>query len=211
VRPSIRHALAVLLSLAPQVAFTQSAVPEDPEPAPPAAVQPEQVASDPLVRAYLADLLRLAGGGYRLTERAAFLVAAGEGGYRCLLWPYHTAVQREVFRGRIPPRTIAVLHTHPNSMPRPSTEDRHESRRLGLPFIVASARHIYAVGRAGEVAAVVENRRWSDGTDRARTGRCEPLKAGHAEFPTGGRRLDSPEELKANDKTGSGAMRPGGT
>ena len=111
-----------------------------------------------------------------MMERAAFLVAADLGGYRCRLWPYHRAVQREVFRGRIPPRTIAVLHTHPNSIPRPSTEDRLESRRLGLSFIVVSARHIYAVTRTGEVAAVVENEWWSDGMERTQTGRCEPFE-----------------------------------
>jgi hypothetical protein len=173
-RPTIRPALVVVLLLAPHLAA--QAIREDPQEVPPAVVQPEQLASDPSVRAYLADLLRLAGNGYRLTERAAFLVAADDGGYRCLLWPYHTAIQGEVFRGKIPSRTIAVLHTHPNSMPRPSTGDRFESRRVGLPFIVVSARHIYAIGLTGEVAAVAENRWWAEGIDRKQNGRCEPLR-----------------------------------
>lgn len=177
-----RPAMAVLLSLAPHVAFTQAARREHPPEPSSVAVQPEQFASDPSVRAYLAELLRPAGGGYRLTERAAFLVAADQGGYGCLLWPYHTAVQREVFRGRIPPRTIAVVHTHPNAIPRPSAGDRRESQRLGLPFIVVSARHIYAVKPTGEVAAIVENEWWSDGIERRQTERCHGTELPAASF-----------------------------
>jgi len=174
VRSSIRPVLVVMLLLATDLAFIQAAPGGDPQEARVAA-SPMPFTSDPSVLAYLADLLKLAGGGYRLVERAAFLVAADEGGYRCLLWPHRTPVQGEVFRGTIPPRTIAVMHTHPNAMPRPSTEDQIESRRLSIPFLVASARHVYAISRTGEVASVVQNTWWTDGIGKGHAVRCEPM------------------------------------
>lgn len=140
---------------------------------PPAA----QLGSSPTVRAYLTELLQLAGWGYRDGERAAFLVTDG-GGLRCLVWPYHTALRGERYRGRIPPGTVAVLHTHPNAIPRPSIEDREEARRVRLPFLVASSRHIYAVTTTGEIAAVVVNEWWPDRVGRGREPRCEPLPPG---------------------------------
>lgn len=175
-RLSIPPALLVWLAFTPHVVFPQTMPPEVAQESSPPASEPEQVASDASVRAYLAELLRLAGGGYHLRERAAFLVA-DRGGYRCVLWPYHTAVQGEVFRGRIPSRAVAVVHTHPNSIPRPSPEDWLEARRLGLPFIVVSARNIYAVTRTGQVAAVVENEWWADRVERRPAEGCEALEA----------------------------------
>jgi hypothetical protein len=121
----------------------------------------ESMLSDSATRAYLAHLLRLGGGGFRNTERAAFLVIDDDGNYRCLLWPYHNGFLREEFHGTIPPGTVAVMHTHPNRYPHPSLHDQGEAVRIGLPFLVVSRQHIYAVTLEGRVLAIVEREWWS--------------------------------------------------
>jgi hypothetical protein len=117
-----------------------------------------QLADDPAVQSLLRDLLRLGGNGRRMTERAAFLVIDSEGRYQCLLWPYHNGFAKEHFRGNVPPFTVAVAHTHPNSSPRPSDQDRREAVRLGLPFLVVSQNDIYTVtpGEGGDAISRVQ-------------------------------------------------------
>jgi hypothetical protein len=125
------------------------------------------------VRAYLADLLRLSGGGYRHTERAAFLVIDEGGEFRCLLWPYHNGFARERFSGRIPAGTVAIAHTHPNSARHPSVRDRTEAMRLLIPFLIVSRDDIYGISSHGEVVTVVEKKRWSEPIEKR--ARCETL------------------------------------
>jgi hypothetical protein len=139
--------------------------------------------NDSATRAYLAHLLRLGGGGYRQTERAAFLVIDGDGNYQCLLWPYHNGLARETFRGAIPDGTVAVMHTHPNRHPRPSFHDQREAVRIGLPFLVVSRQHIYAVTLDGDVVPVVEQEWWfrDAGIDRELLCRNIPKDGGSAE------------------------------
>jgi hypothetical protein len=127
----------------------------------------------PDVRAYLADLLRLSGGGYRHTERAAFLVIDEGGGFRCLLWPYHNGFARERFSGRIPAGTVAIAHTHPNSARHPSVHDRTEAMRLLIPFLIVSRDDIYGISSHGEVVSVIEKKRWSEPIEKR--ARCETL------------------------------------
>jgi hypothetical protein len=127
----------------------------------------------PDVRSYLADLLRLSGGGYRHTERAAFLVIDERGGFRCLLWPYHNGFAREQFSGSIPAGTVAIAHTHPNSARHPSVHDRAEALRLLIPFLIVSRDDIYGISSHGEVVTVVEKERWSERIEKP--GRCEAI------------------------------------
>ena len=86
---------------------------------------------------WYADLLAEAGYGRFATERAAFLIAESDGGLTLAPWEvrgYH----RASYRGIVPERAIAIVHTHPAHLPQPSTHDRAEARRLGLPVVVVT-------------------------------------------------------------------------
>ena len=79
----------------------------------------------------------LAEGGYgRLErERAAFLIREHDGTLTLEPWP-HGDFRHARFRGAIPERTIAILHTHPAGLPQPSARDRAEAKRLGVAVVV---------------------------------------------------------------------------
>src|SRR5688500_1901307 len=79
----------------------------------------------------------LADGGHgRLDrERAAFLIREDDGTLTLAPWP-HGGFRHSSFRGEVPARTIAILHTHPAKLPQPSAQDRAEAKRLGIPIVV---------------------------------------------------------------------------
>ena len=83
------------------------------------------------------ELLAEAGYGRFATERAAFLIAESDGGLTLAPWDvrgYH----RASYRGGVPERAIAIVHTHPAHLPQPSAQDRAEAKRLGLPVVVVT-------------------------------------------------------------------------
>jgi len=130
--------------------------------------------ADETLMGYFADLVRLGGGGYRSTERSAFLVRDTTGAIQCLLWPKFGGFQSETYHGPIPPGTVAIAHTHPKRLPYPSFGDRREATRLGIPFIVLSPGNINVATTSGDVIQVVTNRRWMRSLSEAAQG-CEPL------------------------------------
>ena len=71
-------------------------------------------------------------------ETAAFIVRGPDGGLSRIFWPGGHLFRRARWRGVIPPNAVAVMHTHPNRMPRPSDHDIAESKRIGLPFYVVT-------------------------------------------------------------------------
>ncbi|HYI07765.1 MAG TPA: Mov34/MPN/PAD-1 family protein [Thermoanaerobaculia bacterium] len=99
----------------------------------------------------------LAEGGYgRLPhERAAFLIRESDGTLTLQPWP-DTGFRHATFRGVVPPRTIAVLHTHPRGESQPSVRDRGEARRLGVPVVVITPEGVVAALPGGAVMAVGE-------------------------------------------------------
>src|SRR5205823_4629755 len=81
------------------------------------------------------DLLRKAAYGHLGEERAGFLVLDGD---RFLLvpWPPSHKFHADEWKGKIPYGTVAVVHTHPPGQPLPSTHDRTEAERVGIPILV---------------------------------------------------------------------------
>lgn len=107
-------------------------------------------------------------------EAAAFLIADPERGMECRIWPHSAAKRRESFRGVIPPGTVAIVHTHPNGIPRPSRADVAEAKRIGLPIYVLSRIDIWAVNSAdGAEVPLVERKNWIAKARRQSTARCE--------------------------------------
>jgi hypothetical protein len=87
----------------------------------------------------------LAEGGYgRLDyERAAFLIRERDGSLTLEPWPGR-GFRHATFRGAVPARTIAILHTHPAGQPQPSARDRAEAKRLGIPVVVITPGSVIA-------------------------------------------------------------------
>ena len=95
----------------------------------------------------------LAEGGYGRfdRERAAFLIRERDGSLTLEPWSdggHHHAS----FRGAIPARTIAILHTHPAKYPEPSAHDHAVAKRLGIP--------VMAITRRGVVGAMADGSVW---------------------------------------------------
>jgi proteasome lid subunit RPN8/RPN11 len=68
-------------------------------------------------------------------EQAAFLVRRLDGGLGVVVWEEGNYGEAS-YKGRIPPRCVAVIHTHPWAYPQPSKHDRAEARRIGIPIVV---------------------------------------------------------------------------
>lgn len=134
----------------------------------------DEFLDDPVVRAYLADVLREAGSGRRATERGAFLLLDERGEYRCLLWPSSFTLRRESFTGPIPDNTVAIVHNHPEDSPFGSFQDQQQARRIGVPIFVLTRFNIYLVEPSeGKNVPVLRNRFW---LKRDAAGpRCEQL------------------------------------
>ena len=87
----------------------------------------------------------LAEGGYgRLQrERAAFLIREADGGLTLEMWP-ESGFRHATYRGSVPSRAIAVLHTHPKEEPRPSSRDRALAVKLRMPVVVITPDAVVA-------------------------------------------------------------------
>lgn len=89
------------------------------------------------------DLLASAGYGRMPYERAAFLIVERDGSLTLAPWSCG-GVRHARYRGAIPSRTLAIVHTHPRGEPQPSSGDRAEARRLGIAVIVVSSESVIA-------------------------------------------------------------------
>lgn len=105
---------------------------------------PALLLEDPRVLVLFEDLLRRALLGSQDLERAAFLTIEN-GRYACLLWPSSREFRRESFRGLIPAGTVAIVHTHPNRMPKASRQDQETAKQTGLPLFTLTRGNITVV------------------------------------------------------------------
>ncbi|HVE70185.1 MAG TPA: Mov34/MPN/PAD-1 family protein, partial [Thermoanaerobaculia bacterium] len=108
--------------------------------------------SSPQAFVWYDQLLAEGGYGRFQHERAAFLIEERDGTLTLEPWPA-SGHRHATFQGAIPPRTIAIVHTHPADAPEPSARDRAEARRLGLPVIVITPRSVMATHPTGPPAS----------------------------------------------------------
>jgi hypothetical protein len=99
------------------------------------------------------QLLAESGYGTLQREHAAFLIRESDGGLTLEPWP-DRGFRHASFRGTVPQRVIAVLHTHPRYEPRPSAHDRAEARRLGMPVITITPEAVIAAMPDGTEAVI---------------------------------------------------------
>ena len=104
--------------------------------------------SRPQAAFWYASLLEESGYGRLPYERAAFLIRESDGTLTIAPWP-GGGYRHASFRGHVPVRTIAILHTHPRGDERPSSKDRDEARRLGLPVVTITPEAVIAAMPGG--------------------------------------------------------------
>ena len=120
-----------------------------------------ELCSDEAVRHY-AMLNAVAGLTRRDLERAAFLVHDDKGRLRAIAWLAGETTEAS-YKGRIPARSIAIVHTHPIAAPQPSRRDIAEAQRIQLPIVVITPDRITVATRDGNTTQL-----FGEGWTRAR-------------------------------------------
>ena len=87
-------------------------------------------------------LLRLASYGQSPFEHAAFIVREADEAQHFVAWPYHHQLFEATYAGAVPARTVAIIHTHPNSLPLPSVGDAQLALRTRLSVYVVTRQMI---------------------------------------------------------------------
>jgi hypothetical protein len=64
------------------------------------------------------------------------------GAYGFLTWPSDGAFDSARWEGRFPGGVVAIIHTHPNWMPSPSSIDARTARAIGVPVYVITRTEI---------------------------------------------------------------------
>jgi hypothetical protein len=105
---------------------------------------PAILLADRRVLVLFEDLFRRAMMGSLDIERAAFLTFEN-GRFACLLWPASGDFRRESFEGAIPVGTVAIVHTHPNRIPKASPQDKATAKQTGLPLFTLTFANITMV------------------------------------------------------------------
>ena len=131
------------------------------------------VLSQPQAHAWYDTLLAESGYGRLSQERAAFLIREDDGTLTLEPWA-RGGFRHASWRGTIPQRTIAILHTHPAGEAQPSARDRQEAQRLGVPVVVITSDSVIAAMPDGAISAVRTRGRASE-TPRAPSARRTSL------------------------------------
>lgn len=87
---------------------------------------------------HIADLLERSGYSLLPAERAAFLVGGADARMEWVYWPASYVYREAGYRGRIPSKCLAIIHTHPFALPEISPGDAVEARRLGIPVVAVT-------------------------------------------------------------------------
>ena len=116
------------------------------------------------------SLLRLAAYGQSTYEHAAFIVRDDSGEARLVPWPFDRQAFEATFHGAVPPNAIAIVHTHPNSVPLPSAGDAALARRLGLPVYVVTRTLVSRTN--GNSTATIWSGDWNPERDAGGRSRC---------------------------------------
>ena len=98
--------------------------------APSDAFDVRRAVNDPCVMNTFGQLLKRGGGILGRVEAAAFLVQESDGSLTMVFWPENGVSRKAKFHGAIPQGTVAIVHTHPPEMERPSRGDLAEAKRL---------------------------------------------------------------------------------
>jgi hypothetical protein len=118
-----------------------------------AAGRPPDIAVNDEVRGVFESLLEEGYSGMSDFEQGAFVIRMPTGHLAFFRWPSSGKGNRLQWAGALPPNAIAIVHTHPVSLPQPSYTDTLTSRKYGLPVYVITLHRITRVAD-GAVATV---------------------------------------------------------
>ena len=111
------------------------------------------------VNGFFSELVAAGGFGRFPYERAGFLILMPDGSYRGEVWPFNATMRKASFTGTRPAGTVAIAHTHPLGLPRPSTQDVLLAGQLGIPIVILTPRSITVAHPDGTIQRIV-NRDW---------------------------------------------------
>jgi hypothetical protein len=123
-------------------------------------VSADELLSDGHVLQIFKDILRRGSFGLRDEEAAAFVIRKKDGSYACLLWPATAEFRKARYRQPIPRGAVAIVHTHPFSIPWPSPQDRQTARALRIPIYALTLANVYKADIDGQSIALVYRERW---------------------------------------------------
>ncbi|HEV8657926.1 MAG TPA: Mov34/MPN/PAD-1 family protein [Thermoanaerobaculia bacterium] len=90
--------------------------------------------------------------GFSHEEQAAFVVRTASGAIGFLHWPSDGVFDSARWEGRFPGGVVAIIHTHPNWMPSPSSIDAWTARSTGVSvYVITRAEISKTTGGAAEV------------------------------------------------------------
>lgn len=112
-----------------------------------------ELAHEPSVRDALWKLLEDAHYGFTETEQAMFIVRGADGRLSFVRWDSLAVPRHAQWNGPVPAGVVAIVHTHPNAMPRPSTMDIRTAERSRLPVYVVTHSRVMKTA-SGETTVV---------------------------------------------------------
>ena len=119
----------------------------------------DDLVQDGEVQRIFESLLRKARWGMSHAEAAAFIVRDDNGGFRAVEWPAQGELNQARWVGAFPRGAVAIAHTHPNWLAKPSRIDINTARRVGLPVYVVTRTKISET--RGDAPVVVIDGDWS--------------------------------------------------
>ena len=99
------------------------------------------VAHDSEVREFFWELMSMTRYGFAETEEAAFIVVS-DGRLSFVRWSSAELPHQARWQGPFPKGTIAIVHTHPNWIPSPSSIDVRTAQRSRVPVYVITRNRI---------------------------------------------------------------------
>ena len=101
-----------------------------------------EIAHDPFVRGALWEMLADARYGFSENEEAMFIIRNADGSFSFQRWDSTGVPHQAQWTAPIPEGVIAIAHTHPNAMPRPSRMDSQTAMRSKIPVYVVTRTRI---------------------------------------------------------------------
>ncbi|PYQ27770.1 MAG: hypothetical protein DMF57_18125 [Acidobacteria bacterium] len=117
------------------------------------------LAEDPVVHDCFANIL-LRGLARQEAESAAWVVLKVDH-YECIVWN-STGYRAEVtFHGEMPFGVVAVVHSHPPSLPKASQKDLETARQLNVPIFAVTPLAVWVADPDAGILPVVQNMAWA--------------------------------------------------
>ena len=113
--------------------------------------------SDRVLSQFALEILKQAGPVEEM-EVAAFIVRADDGTLSLRSWPNQRRFRTAQWSGPLPADAIAIIHSHPVTMPLPSAMDRREAERLQIPIYAVSRGSLCKADVRGEVQCAILSR-----------------------------------------------------